>query len=60
MSCGCEGNKDLKNLERMRGIAEKAAKMEDCVFVLYKKDDAYFFCKEGEEFHGELVEYIFP
>ena len=60
MSCGCEGNKDLKNLERMRGIAEKAAKMDDCVYILYKKDEVYYFCKEGEEYHGSIVEYIFP
>lgn len=60
MSCGCEGNKDLKSLERMRGIAEKAAKMEDCVYILYKKDDVYYFCKEGEGFNGILVEYVFP
>ena len=60
MSCGCEGNKDLKILERMRGIAEKAAKMDDCVYILYKKDDVYYFCKEGEEYHGFLVEYVFP
>lgn len=60
MSCGCEGNRDLKSLERVRGIAEKAAKMEDCVFVLYKKDDVYYFCKEGEEYNGVLVEYVFP
>ena len=60
MSCGCEGNKDLKILERMRGIAEKAAKMDDCVYILYKKDDVYYLCKEGEEYHGVLVEYVFP
>lgn len=60
MSCGCEGNKDLKNLERMRGIAWKAAKMDDCVYILYKTDDVYYFCKEGEDYKGEFVEYIFP
>lgn len=60
MSCGCEGNKDLKNLERMRGIAEKAAQMEDCVFIIYKKDDVYYFCKENEHYNGVLVEYVFP
>ena len=60
MSCGCEGNKDLKSLERVRSIAEKAAKMDDCVYILYKKDDIYYFCKEGESFNGKLIEYIFP
>jgi hypothetical protein len=60
MSSGCEGNKDLKSLVRMRGIAEKAAKMEDCVFIIYKKDDVYYFCKEGETYNGVLVEYVFP
>ena len=44
----------------MRGIAEKAAKMEDCVFIVYKKDDVYYFCKEGEDYVGDLVEYVFP
>lgn len=60
MSCGCEGNKDLKSLERVRSIAEKAAKMDDFVYILYKKDDIYYFCKEGESFNGNLIEYIFP
>lgn len=60
MSCGCEGNKDLKSLERVRSIAAKAAKMDDCVYILYKKDDIYYFCKEGESFNGNLIEYIFP
>ena len=60
MSCGCEGNKDLKNLERVRSIAEKAAKMEDCIFIIYKKDDIYSFCKEDEPFNGVMVEYIYP
>ena len=50
----------MKDLERVRGIAEKAAKMEDCAFIVYRKDDAYYFCKEGEGYHGELVEYVLP
>lgn len=58
--CLCEGNKDLKDLKRVRGIAEKAAKMEDCAFIIYRKDDVYYFCKEGEDYHGELVEYVLP
>ena len=40
----------------MRGIAEKAAKMENCVFIIYKRDDVYYFCKEGEEHSGEMIE----
>lgn len=44
----------------MRSIAEKAAKMDDCVYILYKKNDVYYFCKEGEKFNGILVEYVFP
>lgn len=60
MSCGCEGNKDLKNLERVRSIAEKAAKMDECVYILYKKDNVYYFCRESELFNGKLIEYIFP
>jgi hypothetical protein len=58
--CLCEGNKDLKNLERVRSIAEKAAKMEDFAFIIYKNEDTYYFCKEGENFQGEMVELVLP
>lgn len=59
-TCYCEGNKALKELVRMRSIAEKAAKMEDCVYILYKVGDVYKFCKEGELCNGEFIEYILP
>ena len=58
--CLCEGNMDMKNLERVRGIAEKAAKMEDYTFIIYRKGDTYYFCKDGEEYDGEMVEYVMP
>lgn len=58
--CCCEGNKVLKELAHMRSVAEKAAKMDDCVYILYKAGDKYLFCKEGEPYNGVLVEYILP
>lgn len=58
--CLCEGNKVLRELEHMRSVAEKAAKMDDSIYILYKHNGVYKFCKEDEEYNGELVEYILP
>ena len=60
MSCCCEGNKVLKEFIHMRSVAEKAAKMDNAVYILYKDGELYKFCKEGEDYKGELVEYILP
>lgn len=59
-TCICEGNKRLKELVHIRSIAEKAAKMDECVYILYKFGDIYRFCKDGERYNGEFVEYILP
>lgn len=44
----------------MRSVAEKAAKMDNAVYILYKDGDVYKFCKDGEEYKGKFVEYILP
>ena len=43
MSCCCEGNKVLRELEHMRSVAEKAAKMDNAVYILYKDGELYKF-----------------
>lgn len=58
MSCCCVNKKRMQDLERMRSLAKKAAKMEHKVYVLFEKDGVFNFVPEGEEFVGELVEYI--
>ena len=45
----------------MREIARKAAKMEQSVFILIEKNDGTFgFVKDGEQYTGKLIEYIYP
>lgn len=58
--CPCQGNNALKQLERVRSIAEKAARMDNCVYIIYRMEDVYMFCKEGEGFKGTFIEYVFP
>ena len=61
MSCWCQGNKRLASIEKMREIARKAAKMEQSVFVLIEKPDStYYFVKDGEDYTGTFVEYVYP
>lgn len=61
MSCWCEGNKFIVSVEKMREIAKKAAKMENLVFVLIKKEDGTIgFIKEGDIYKGTFIEYIYP
>ena len=61
MSCWCQGNKQPSSKERMREIAKKAAKMEQSVFVLIEKPDGtYYFVKDGEDYAGTFIEYVYP
>lgn len=61
MSCWCQGNKQIASMEKVRDLARKAAKMERSVFVLIEKtDNTYYFVKDGEEYTGTLIEYIYP
>ena len=58
MSCGCENRKRMEDLQRMRGLARKAARMEGCVYVLFEKNGAFGFVAEKEEYDGNFIEYI--
>lgn len=61
MSCWCQGNKRVTSIEKMREIARKVAKMEQSVYILYSKEDATIgFVKEGEEYTGKFIEYVYP
>lgn len=59
MSCGCENRKRQEDIERMRVLARKAARMEERVYVLYEKKGGVFgFVPEGCPYEGKLVEYV--
>lgn len=59
MSCKQE-NKRLADIKRMRDLAKKSASMDQCVYVLFEKEDGSFgFDKENENYKGRLIEYIY-
>lgn len=58
--CLCKGNIAMKDREHIRSIAEKAAAMDGVAYILYLNGDVYGFCREDEEFPGELIEYVLP
>ncbi len=48
----------MSDYEHVAMLAKKAAQMEGCVYVVYrKKDGTYSFDKEGGEIKGTVVEY---
>lgn len=60
MSCGCEHRKLLSERERVSELARKAAVMEQCMYVVYRrKDGTYGFDRyePGMDVPGEVVEY---
>lgn len=58
MSCACDNRKYQSDLERMRGLAKKAAEMEGRVYVIYRKNGVFGFVAEGEVYEGDFVEYV--
>ena len=59
-NCLCQGNRLMMEMDHMRSVAEKAASMDECVYILYKDGDVYKFCREDEKWSGEFVEFVFP
>lgn len=59
-NCLCNGNKVMRELEHMRSLAGKAADLDGCIYILYRIDGVYKFCREDEAYIGDFVEYIFP
>lgn len=48
----------MSDYEHVAMLAKKAAVMEGCVYVIYrKKDGTYAFDKEGTEIDATIVEY---
>ena len=45
-NCLCQGNKSMREMEHMRSIAEKAAVMDECVYILYKVGDCLLYTSE--------------
>lgn len=61
MGCFCEGNEKHKDLEAMRELAKKIARLERCVLMICKcRGGILRIMKENEECNGILMEYIYP
>lgn len=58
MSCSCENRKRLEDIEYIRSLAKKMAKMEGCIYVLYEKNGIFNFVPDGKEYDGIFIEYV--
>lgn len=59
MSCRCIQEQWRRDLAKQRDLAKKAAVLENCTYVLFKRPDGkYEFTAEGNQYTGELVEII--
>jgi len=58
MSCSCENRKRMEDIERMRALAKKSAKMDNKVYVLYQNEGVFGFVPDGVEYEGVFVEYV--
>ncbi len=58
MACACEQKKAMSDLARVSGLARKAAILDQCIMVVYKKQDGiYHFDRLGSVISGEIIEY---
>lgn len=58
MSCICEQKKIMCEYAHISELARKAAILEQCIYVVYKKaDGTYCFDKVGTEIDGFIVEF---
>ena len=59
MSCRCMKEQWMRDLERQRGLAKKAAVLLGRPQVIYRTvDGRYCFATEGGEQKGEIIEII--
>lgn len=59
MSCRCVKDEFMRDYERQRSLAKKAAVLDGAPYVLYRKADGlYAFVREGVEFDGKEIEII--
>lgn len=58
MSCGCENDKRKRDLERMRTLAKKLAKMQGEMVALYKEGEGYNFDVAANCGDKTIIEYI--
>lgn len=62
MSCLCEGNRALRDLNHMRQLTQKAANLDGTDYYLYKERGYFQLCKV-EDYKGDesrIVEIIHP
>lgn len=59
MSCGCENRKKMCEYSQVRELAKKAALLDECVYVVYRKDDGTYSFDKENEIKENIVEYVY-
>lgn len=61
MACWCENVRRMQDIVLMRKLAQKSAKLDNKVYIIYEKSSGVFdFVPEGEGYDGKLIEYVYP
>ena len=58
MSCGCENRERMRELAKVRELAEKAAALTGEVQCIIRKGDGWQFVPESTITNEEIIEYI--
>lgn len=59
MSCDCENRKRMSSYDYVKDLAKKTAKMEKCIFCIYKKENGEYSFDRIQDSRGKnIVEYI--
>lgn len=59
MSCDCENKKKMSSYDYVRELTKKAAKMEQCIYCIYKKENGELSFDKAQDCDGKnILEYI--
>lgn len=58
MSCGCENRERMKALQKVRELAEKAARLTGETQCIIRKGDGWQFVPESMITNEEIIEYV--
>lgn len=58
MSCGCENRERMKELQKVRELAEKAARLTGETQCIIRKGDGWQFVPESMITNEEIIEFV--
>ena len=60
MSCACEQKKAMSDYDRVASLAKKAAVLDQCVYVVYQREDGTYAFDKADEITENIIEFKYP